>query len=377
MEEHAHLSYAATAHGVQGATVDASHTMLSEATSGAGVYVGMTRGRHTNRLHVVAEDMTVARAMFVEAMERDLADRGLDHATQQAAEAVRGLIADGPVRLVTDELARLDHEAERAERAAQRWEQIAARFDAQRSTHRAEDDESADVLRKAEDAAQQVRAEVTQPLTVQAKTDGAAYLDAVADEAAASGRLATAGRFGRRKARTEHEAATERTRSLRGQVSSEWGTAPANPDRLNEWAGQAATNRAETDPRVTEAVQIVEAATADRETMRRRHQQERTALVVSEYGAEHAQAARYGMRRTANPRRQAHDAKNRVVLLRSEADELRALPISDAAHVIEAKQGERENQKRQAAERARQLHDPFQRGPRRADPSRDGPARGL
>ncbi|WP_240423022.1 hypothetical protein [Leucobacter sp. wl10] len=38
--EHAHLSYAATAYGVQGATVDASHTMLSGATSAAGVYVG-------------------------------------------------------------------------------------------------------------------------------------------------------------------------------------------------------------------------------------------------------------------------------------------------------------------------------------------------
>src|SRR5699024_9081483 len=50
--EHAHLSYAATAYGVQGATVDASHTVLSEATSAAGVYVGMTRGRQTNRLHI-------------------------------------------------------------------------------------------------------------------------------------------------------------------------------------------------------------------------------------------------------------------------------------------------------------------------------------
>ena len=42
--EHAHLSYAATAYGVQGATVATSHTILSEAISVAGVYVGMTRG---------------------------------------------------------------------------------------------------------------------------------------------------------------------------------------------------------------------------------------------------------------------------------------------------------------------------------------------
>ena len=222
------------------------------------------------------------------------------------------------MRLVTDELARLDHETERAERAAERWEQIAARFGAQSSTHRAEDNESAGVLRMAEDAAEQVRAEVTWPLTVQAKTDGAAYLDAVADEAAARGRLATVGRFGRRKARTEHQAATDQsTQTLRGQVGTEWGTTPANPDRLPEWAGQVAANRAETDPRVTETAQTVEAATADRETMRKRHQQERTALLVSEYGAEHAQAARYGMRCIANPERQAHDAKNQAALLRS------------------------------------------------------------
>lgn len=151
--EHAHLSYAATAYGVQGATVNGAHTVLSEATSAAGVYVGMTRGRETNRLHVVAEDMADARAQFIDAMERDPADRGLDHATRQAAEAVRGLVTDGPARRVTDELARLDHETERAERAAERWEQTAARFDAQRATHRAEDDESAAVLRKAEEVA--------------------------------------------------------------------------------------------------------------------------------------------------------------------------------------------------------------------------------
>lgn len=375
--EHAHLSYAATAYGAQGATVGSSHTILSEATSAAGVYVGMTRGRATNRLHIVAGNLADARAQFIEAMERDPADRGLDHATRAAREAVRGFITDGPVRLVTEELARLDHEAKVAERQAERWEQIAAKFDAQRATHRAEDEDSADVLRKSEDTAEQVRTEVAQPLTVQARTDGAAYLDAVADEAAASGRLATVGRFGKRKARTEHQAATERTQSLRGQVSTEWGTTPANPDRLPAWAGQAAAKRAETHPRMADSVQTVEAATADRETIRRRHQQERTALLVSEYGAEHAHAAQYGMR-TTNPRRQAHDAKNRAVLLRSEANELRALPISDAAHLIETKHTAQEQEQQDTTERARQLHDPFQRDPHRSNgPRREGPTRGM
>lgn len=42
--EHAHLAYASTAYGVQGVTVDNSHTVLDEAISAAGLYVGLTRG---------------------------------------------------------------------------------------------------------------------------------------------------------------------------------------------------------------------------------------------------------------------------------------------------------------------------------------------
>ncbi|WIM73293.1 hypothetical protein QP028_07320 [Corynebacterium suedekumii] len=42
---------------------------------------------------------------------------------------------------------------------------------------------------KAEEAAEQIRAEVAQPLIVQAEHDGAAYLAAVEDETAASARL--------------------------------------------------------------------------------------------------------------------------------------------------------------------------------------------
>lgn len=52
--EHTHLPYASTAYGVQGATAPGSHTALSDALDASGVYVGMTRGQETNRLHVVA-----------------------------------------------------------------------------------------------------------------------------------------------------------------------------------------------------------------------------------------------------------------------------------------------------------------------------------
>lgn len=374
--EHAHLSYAATAYGVQGATVDDSHTMLSEATSAAGVYVGMTRGRETNRLHVVAADLADARAQFIEAMERDPADRGLDHATRAAQETVRGLIADGPVRLVTEELARLDHEAKRAERQAARWEQIAARLDAQRATHRAEDDENTTVLRKAHEAAERIRAEVTGPLTVQAEHDGAAYLAAVENETATSARLATVGRFGRRKARAEHRAATDQTQTRRAQVRETWGEPPRTSEALPEWAHRQAQRRVEHHPRVHDAARAVETAQAEREALRERHTQEQRALLVSEYGPERVRRDHLGMR-TTNPRRDTRDARTRAAMLRAEANELRSLPVNEAARRIENKQAEGEDQRRRAAERAGQFGDPFEHDPYRSGPRREGPRLGL
>ena len=374
--EYAHLSYAATAYGVQGATVDLSHTMLSEATSAAGVYVGMTRGRQTNRLHVVAEDMADARAQFIESMERDPADRGLDHATRAAQEAVSGLVNDGPVRLVTEELARLDREAERAQRAAERWEQTANRLDAQRATHNTEDDEQANVLRRAEDEAARIRSEVVEPLTVQAEADGVAYLAAVEREAAASGRLATVGRFGRRKARTEHRDASEHTRTVRAQVGEAWGEPPRTSEPLPEWAARQTERRAEADPRVIGTAQHVEAARTTRDEMRQRHDQERLALLVSEYGPQAVMRYRVGMR-LPNPAQQAGQARQQATALRAEADYLRALPIRDAAARIEATRAEQEARQQALAERERQLSEPTERDPRRTDPGRDRPARGL
>ena len=81
-------------------TVPASHTVLGEQMGSAAVYVGMTRDRETNTLHLVAEDMADARAQFIEAMEHDRADRGLAEATERRAEddprvpdAARSLVA--------------------------------------------------------------------------------------------------------------------------------------------------------------------------------------------------------------------------------------------------------------------------------------------
>ncbi|MGO4689553.1 MobF family relaxase [Glaciibacter sp. 2TAF33] len=89
--EHTHLAYASTAYGMQGATVGESDTILDDAMDAAGVYVGMTRGRNSNRLHLVASGLDNAREQFILALKRDRADRGLANATAAARESVRGL----------------------------------------------------------------------------------------------------------------------------------------------------------------------------------------------------------------------------------------------------------------------------------------------
>jgi hypothetical protein len=98
--EHTHLAYASTAYGMQGATVAKSHTILGDAMDAAGVYVGMTRGRNSNRLHLVAADLDDAQEQFVLALQRDRADRGLANATSAARDSVRGLATgrDNPGR---------------------------------------------------------------------------------------------------------------------------------------------------------------------------------------------------------------------------------------------------------------------------------------
>lgn len=60
----------------------------------------------------------------------------------------------------------LDHATERAERQAERWEQIAVRLDSQCAAHRIEGEESTTALRKVEAAAEQVRAE-SQPVILE------------------------------------------------------------------------------------------------------------------------------------------------------------------------------------------------------------------
>src|SRR5699024_6854568 len=84
--EHVHLGYAVTDYGNQGTTVDHGSVLLESSMSGGGVYVGATRGRHDNTIHIVADDYQDAKAQFITAMTRDRADRGLDQARAELAQ---------------------------------------------------------------------------------------------------------------------------------------------------------------------------------------------------------------------------------------------------------------------------------------------------
>ncbi|MDR1151305.1 MAG: hypothetical protein LBK72_02295, partial [Bifidobacteriaceae bacterium] len=353
--EYSHLAYAATAYGVQGATVAGSHTVLTGQTSAASVYVAMTRGRTVNLLHVVAEDLADAREQFVAAMGRDRADRGLDHAATAARDAVRGLVATGPASLVNAEITRLAEEAEQAERQAAKWGQIAQRFDAQHATHRAETAEAIAVLRDAEGHAAQVHAQVTAPLAVQAENDALAYLTAIARQTTTHANLAAAGRFRRRQARTEHQAATTRAQDCLERVRAVWGEPPRDAQTLTAWANEQAARQADADPRVIEANQAVRAATGAYKATRERHNHERLVLLVREYGPERARQAHI-QGTHPDPHHQARHARAQAATARQQATELRALPLDQAAARIHAIRDAASKMQRSLPHPGRDLH---------------------
>ncbi|OCA93157.1 hypothetical protein ACU21_01540 [Actinobaculum suis] len=73
------LGYALTAHGVQGETLDAAYTLAGDAMDASGLYVGATRGRQTNHIHIIAASQADASDHLARVLSRDNADRGVFH----------------------------------------------------------------------------------------------------------------------------------------------------------------------------------------------------------------------------------------------------------------------------------------------------------
>ncbi|WP_220458798.1 MobF family relaxase [Schaalia sp. JY-X169] len=364
--EHAHLSYAATAYGVQGATVTGSHTLLTDATSAASVYVGMTRGREQNLLHVVAESQEQAREQFVAAMERDRADRGLTDATQRAEEAVRGLVEDGPVRLVQTERARLTQLIERADQDTALFEDATARLVAQKQAQHVEAGEHAELVAQAKELAEHTRRTVTAEVEKQARADGQELVEARAHLHTARNEAREA-RFGRKRTAARNiNAAKESVEKIEQHVTQTWGTAPSLLRPLAEWAQTIATEHADAHPEVRAAEQAISDAEAGKQQTAQRQAVERDRLTVEVYGAEQARQMR-GTFRIPNPRADAEHARKRAAEARDIIAELDARPVTEAAEWLT----HRREQQRAEREALQARQEALTR--RNAGPTRTGP----
>ena len=339
--QYTHLAYASTAYGVQGATVGESQTVLSDALDAAGVYVGMTRGRNTNGLHIVAESLEDARGQFIAALERDRADRGLTAATQTAREAVTGLVADGPVLLINTERARLAERIEHADQQAGKWERAAAALARQAQTHHAEAGEQSMIVAATEVTAEQVRTELAGLLLRQATQDGAAYLQTRARMWEASAAYRTARGLLKRSAARESTAADEEHRTIETATLRRWGSAPQTLEGIEPWAATVAQREAGADPRVTQTHDRVDEARQAQQRLTTRQSQERADL------RRHV----FGDRAPSNPQAQTARWRERAEGAQRDLASIEALPPVEAARLIRTR-AEQEQWQREVAERA-------------------------
>ena len=340
--EHVHLAYAATGYGVQGVTTATAHTLLSEALDAAGVYVGMTRGRDANALHIVADNLDEAREQFTGALHRDRADRGLQVATSGAQTAVAGLTAEGPVKAVNDERARLVEVIAHAEREAARWAHAASLLTAQAQSHAHEEASSRAALVNAEAHLAEVRDDAIWPLLAQAKADGRAYLDAQSQHDAAQDANRSTGRLGRRAARRRLEVAQAEIRDTQGPSLDRWGSIPAagrwaatTRDGLEAWAARVADQRAEAQPVVASARQDVARADEALKQTRWRHRAKVEELTIGVYGRRDAASLRT-ISGTHSAQARARRWQQYADASRAALAHIESLPIGRAVRFIES-----------------------------------------
>lgn len=333
--EDAHLAYAVTAYGVQGATVNDSHTVLSDALDAAGVYVGMTRGRETNTLHVVATDLDDAKQQFVDALARDRADRGLEDATERANEAVTGIVVDGPVSEVNAERELIVERIARADAEREQWVSAAARLHDQSERHRAEYEPQRELAAAADAKVSALLARVVESLAQEAATDGSEFLAAQQAAYIAHRAKANAPRFRRRAAtRTAKDADTRRETAER-IVHSRWQSMPHSESGLPAWAEAVARRRADHAPEIIEA--RAEATKAHRiaQEIATRQPRERAALYerVLENRRPDAVAARV---------KNLHEQATRD---RRYLTQLEVLPLDEAVRLIHERAAQAEAQR--------------------------------
>ncbi len=122
--DHIHLAYASTVHGIQGETVH--HSYVGLGVDAAGLYVGMTRGRHTNTAIAIARNPEQAIEQLADTMMRGRievtlhdARRGSLSELSRAARTMQGGLetARATERAARGRLREIDMESARAEAA--------------------------------------------------------------------------------------------------------------------------------------------------------------------------------------------------------------------------------------------------------------------
>lgn len=234
--KHVHLAYAVTGHGNQGVTTDTSHTLITEDTDAAGAYVGLTRGKQANVLHIVADDTTDGLDVFTQAFARENADRGLEAAHTDLEEQ----LAPYRVKLRTKPLTRNEvndaallrarysktaktwmEYAQRQERIEKYRDNIAQRRQVHTDWKRQGRALPAELHQQAAEATQQADILTTQVKAAQAQRGKAIRLTALdlrSKAAWAETKLDEATFRHRRRARTELDEATATARSLAADV---------------------------------------------------------------------------------------------------------------------------------------------------------------
>ena len=385
--ENVQLAYAVTGHGAQGMTVDTAHTLLSDEFDAAGVYVGLTRGRDANVLHVIGLDEADARAQFANAFARDSADHGIDAAISQAHREVEGLDVTGRGH-IDAEVTRLRGEADRHEQQAEalreygerarasiaRFETRAAELEAQHTDRLREATEQVEAMQEQAQTWKTYAAELQDSVRGQAEREGAPVLEAETAVYAARRAAHSAGRFGKRAAQREVAAAEAVWQEHRNTVAGRWGDAPEGGG-LQVWARNAAARR----PEVVEANQslrecegLVEQAEQDRGTVVRDQREALVELRREVLGtAQSAQRPRtlsetFSLAERVEQRSNQH--ARQAVSVRAEAGHIAGLPTGqaeefiserDAARVAaEAAKQARQEAARQAAHRAQSYRRP-------------------
>lgn len=367
----AHLAYAVTAYGVQGATASVSHTVLTDALDAAGIYVGMTRGRETNTLHVVATDLDDAKQQFVEALVRDHADRGLEESSERAREAVVGLVANGPISIVNAERDRVIERIAKADAEREQWIAALARAHDQSERHKVEYKPQRELAVAADAKVAVLLANAVESLAHEATTDGAGFLAAQQAACTAHRAKANAPRFRKRSATRTAKEADARREGAERLVQGRWQSIPHSDSGLAAWADAVAQRRADHAPEIIEA--RAEASKAHRiaQEIATRQSRERTALYELVLGNRRPDAV---AARVKNLREQAtHD--------RRYLTQLEALPPDEAVRLIHERVAQAEAQRlaaeeaRRAAEaRAKRADAPSHERSRGRFPYRDGPS---